>query len=595
MTTPSRPQPPHEGVQALGERAAADDVVPDGDVARDVRDRPQRDGVPLLLDEPPDGDDAHRLARPQVPRPKGKFVGHDRHAQPHELLGWAAEGLERTACMLAVDGHDVRRLEQRVVHRRTVRARLSTDVVAVERDDERRPGLCLREREPPGIGAEMRVEHVVATRRERDRRHGVEGVRRQRGIDVVRPPEQPRAGDLVVHRLARARAMVGDDVDHVTGTLEAAHLGQQERLADDREALQEEGDPHGAGHAASEVASSSNAPRKRSGVWFALAHSRPSTPSRSRRSSSSTTLSIASAKTSSPSSPLPSTRPTYRPNRDVTPSGSWQDTIGVPQWRASRKLIGRDSWIDVLTIIHAEPSTECLDAPSTWPRTATFGESGGEPRAGPREVRAAEHHELDVREAPGELDEDPRTLGWVQPSEEGHAWALGPAGDRGGGWDGVGEEVDACGLDVVGRPHPRRREAGAGDAKATRAPVDSVRATCAPSERQSMASTPCGRLDVRGELEGGDTLQIGRRPRVANPDDRRDAARLQDGEVVRAVVDGQEKPDPCPVESSRVAVAVVRVPHERDAALVPVGAVRSEPAPPGEQDGPSIQLPCAGQ
>ena len=208
------PQPAHEGVEALGERAAADDVVPDGNVARDVRDRPQRDCVPLLLDEPPDGDDAHRLARPQVPRPEGKLVGHDRHAQSHELLGWAAEGLERTACMLAVDGQDVRRLEQRVVHRRTVRARLSADVVAVERDDERRPGLRLRECEPPGVGAEVRVEHVVATGRERDRRHGVERVRRQRGIDVVRPLEQPRAGDLVVHGLARARAMVGDDVDH---------------------------------------------------------------------------------------------------------------------------------------------------------------------------------------------------------------------------------------------------------------------------------------------------------------------------------------------------------------------------------------------
>jgi glycosyltransferase involved in cell wall biosynthesis len=45
-----------ERLEAPGQRAAADDVVSDGMVVRDLRDRLQCDGVPLLLHEAADGD-----------------------------------------------------------------------------------------------------------------------------------------------------------------------------------------------------------------------------------------------------------------------------------------------------------------------------------------------------------------------------------------------------------------------------------------------------------------------------------------------------------------------------------------------------------
>ena len=115
-------------------------------------------------------------------------------------------------------------------------------------------------------------------------------------------------------------------------------------------------------------------------------------------------------------------------------------------------------------------------------------------------------------------------------------------------------------LDVVRRSHARRCERGSGRCEGDGAAGGLLSAIDVRSQRPTVDRVDAlRRFETRRKSKRGDPLDIGRRPRVANPDDRGEVARLQNGEVVGAVVDGQEQPDLCPVESSRVALAVVVV------------------------------------
>ena len=242
-------------------------------------------------------------------------------------------------------------------------------------------------------------------------------------------------------------------------------------------------------------------------------------------------LSIASAKTSSASSPLPSPSPDVptEPRRDALRILAGHDRRAAVE---SLEEADREGLVDGRVDDHPSRAEQ-----GVLGRTVDVaedgdvrGESGGVPRAGPREVRAAEHHELDAGEAPGELDEDPRTLDRVQPSEEGDSWRARPGGRRervGRGWGGSGCRA---GLDVVRSIScSALRGAGAGDAKAMEA-AGGLRASDVRSQRATVESIDAlRRFETRGELERGDTLEIGRRPRVANPDDRREVRASRTG------------------------------------------------------------------